>query len=620
MRLERLSARNFRCLVDFEMHLDALTVLIGENDVGKSSVLDILGLVLNSLSPDDEDFCDLGDGRTAEIEVVLSFSLEPEDDVAVPYSRDGVLTIRQVFTQGSSQRFYLGEKCIDERLNQNIDSLKKAELEELITEFDAGVLSEMANNDQRKGWLQEYAQRAPRTEAWVETPRRWEVIVPTFERYSALDYQQPENIVMKTLRQVYLQVIHEPVEHEGIVDGGEIEERHLIQSLREIEKQVYEAIQERVLELKDLAHRFNPRLVDLSFVPTLDFSGALRTGGFTINDGRGHHYLSKSGDGTKRRMLLAVLEWDRQIALEQSQEAAYLPTVIRGYDEPDTNLHYDAQHQVLDSIAQIATAEHSNIQALVCTHSLAMIDRTPAQSIRLLTLDKEGHSHVTALEVGDDEEVITFLSQLAREFGITNTLMFYERCFLLVEGHTEKNALPILYRRLYGRSLIEDGIVLVDLDGNGAARPFLRLLNRNKKEAVVILVDRDAEESGEASLTGTALREAGFDDDFITERLCLVGSSEFEDAFSNADIVKCLQTNWPIQDEEDEWTEEKIDGIRQSGAKFSKELIKSINRTNPPTGHIDKSVYGIHIAERCDEIPAEIIRMFEVARAVSGTN
>ena len=40
--LERLSVDNYKCLVDFELHFDELTLLLGVNGAGKSSVLDVV--------------------------------------------------------------------------------------------------------------------------------------------------------------------------------------------------------------------------------------------------------------------------------------------------------------------------------------------------------------------------------------------------------------------------------------------------------------------------------------------------------------------------------------------------------------------------------------------------
>jgi predicted ATP-dependent endonuclease of OLD family len=51
MILRQIEAENFRCLRSVSMPLHKLTTLIGENDSGKSSTLDLLDLVLNDQRP-----------------------------------------------------------------------------------------------------------------------------------------------------------------------------------------------------------------------------------------------------------------------------------------------------------------------------------------------------------------------------------------------------------------------------------------------------------------------------------------------------------------------------------------------------------------------------------------
>ncbi|MDR1856339.1 MAG: AAA family ATPase [Desulfovibrio sp.] len=46
MILKKIQIKNFRCYGDFTLGLDRTTVLIGENNTGKTSVLDALRLCL----------------------------------------------------------------------------------------------------------------------------------------------------------------------------------------------------------------------------------------------------------------------------------------------------------------------------------------------------------------------------------------------------------------------------------------------------------------------------------------------------------------------------------------------------------------------------------------------
>jgi putative ATP-dependent endonuclease of the OLD family len=56
MRLEHLHVAGFRSLKDTEIDFDDLTLLIGPNDSGKSSVLDAVDILLTGRPPDPSDY------------------------------------------------------------------------------------------------------------------------------------------------------------------------------------------------------------------------------------------------------------------------------------------------------------------------------------------------------------------------------------------------------------------------------------------------------------------------------------------------------------------------------------------------------------------------------------
>jgi hypothetical protein len=428
-----------------------------------------------------------------------------------------------------------------------------------------------------------------------------------------MDYNDPANIVSKTLKQVYEQTIYERQE-----DGEEIASRRLIKPLRNVEVQARENIQEKVMELESYISKYNTGVHEISYDPVFDFEGSLRPGQFLLDRGYGLHALSRIGDGTKRRMFMAVTDWDREVTLAQTSASSRLPSIIRGYDEPDTNLHYGAQRLMFHSIADIVTAENSRTQAILCTHSLTMIDRAPAQIIRIFSLDINGCTCTDQLDTNNDPEIETFLKNLARELGITNTIMFYERCFILIEGFTEEIALPILYRRLYDRSIIEDCIRIINVKSSGAVREFLKLMQKNREDLIIVFVDSDSEGSRDANLTRRSLIEIGFEDAFIDKRFIFIGEREFEDAFSNIAIVRALQSNWPRTDGLD-WRQDEIEQLRES-VKYSDALQRVVYEQTPEDGaKWTKPIFGRVLAETCEieEIPEEITRLFNLAQEIT---
>ena len=107
MQLLEFRVRNFRCLKDVTLNLHELSILIGENDAGKSSFLDALEIALDGTAPDKKDYftleTDSDDGSESvseeDIELVLRFALDVWDhDTYTPYqAQDGNFYLRRCF-------------------------------------------------------------------------------------------------------------------------------------------------------------------------------------------------------------------------------------------------------------------------------------------------------------------------------------------------------------------------------------------------------------------------------------------------------------------------------------------------------------------------------------------
>lgn len=620
MRLTKLKAKGFRALRQIELEFEPLTVLIGENDSGKSSVLDLLDIILSGGRPDSTDFHQDENGTSVnKVEAEVVFQLDDQgDDAARPYALNDCLQVRYIFTSNPSNRecWYWSEVPQDERLAQDFAKLTAQIQKDLITALDSSVsTTEISNAEKRLAWLEERKACAAKEPKWMPVPGKWGEFLPRFERYNTLDYSAPENLISSTLKQVYEQTIYEEVAHE---DGTKT--RRWIKPLRDVETQAITRLRDEVSKLDGYIKKYNKTVRSIGYEPRFDFTASLKTGDLEVDTGRGLHILTKTGAGTRRRTYMGILDWDRDISQQEAKSAAGLPSIIRGYDEPDTNLHYEAQRFMYQVIAEIVNAPHSRVQAILCTHSLTMIDRAPAQSIRFFRLCDEGCSEVSKLETNHDPDIENFLSYVAREIGITNSLIFYERCFVLIEGPTEENALPVLYRKVYGRSLLEDGIRIVNVSGNGAFKEFLKLWSRNRQELTIVLADSDTQTQSAARLTRDVLRAAGFPQAFVDERLIFIGSREFEDVFADELIARCLEGHWPRA--EGTWQSADVAAIRGQ-SKFSDAIGKMVREKQQETSeHWTKPVFGTKLAEMCScaEIPKSILEIFDLMRRIAIVN
>jgi len=624
---------SFDSLPGVEFRVEPLTVLIGPNDCGKSSLLDALELVLSDGKPDPNDFhrpmpsaVPKDESRVVppvdSIQICLEFSLESDrDELAADLALEGILTLRVTFTAESVEKSILVRVPGDPRLRQDFVKMKAADQTALVQDIDPSALASLSNISQRAEWLANRAKGAAMVTEWQAIPRGIATFLPRFERYSTMAYDDPSGVVLRTLRQVYEAVVFEEVEEEGRVI------RRPVEALRRIRQDVEARINKEVQQLLEYIKRYNPRVNTISYDPSIDFSGGLKAGQFQLDDGHGLRYLSKVGDGTKRRMFIAVVDWDREVTLAQSLGEGELPSIIRGYDEPDTNLDYTSQRRMYQSISDIANAPSSRVQAVVCTHSPRLVDQAPARSIRLLSW-QDGRSRVSWLRTDEDPAIECFLVGLARELGLTNSLMFYERCFILVEGPTEENALPYLYRSVFGHSLLEDGIRIINVESNGAVKEFLRLLSKNRQDLTLILADLDGEQANKGpKLTRQILAECQFSEEFIRSNLQFIpvevvgaNGAEFEAAFSDEVIARALQREWPKA--EGQWQPDDIYRLRQeAGTKFSAKLSTGVwEMSAQDSNSWSKPTFGCVLGQECGpaDIPNEIDALFARAREIAG--
>lgn len=605
MKLSQVIIKNFRCLKDVTLPIHELTVLIGENDAGKSSVLDLLDIIINEHQPEDGDYYfyeddSRNDRRQEEIiEAILEFEVYPDEVVSLELlTENGTFQFRRRYTKESTELWYFGRIYRDNVLNQDLSSKKVAEIDQIIQ--DLGITYEgRPIKEEKIRLIIDFRLHAPFDEGWVSvSPVTIRELLPRFERYRSIDYQDPTNLVLKTLKTVY---------ESKIFEVDEAGQRQPVPTLRALKTEIEDELNNKVAELLDYVQRYNKRVRRIEFEPSIDFSSGLRSGQFSLDDGRGLHLLAKSGDGTKRRLLLSFFDWDREI-VSQGQTRS----LIRGYDEPDVNLHYEAQRHMYRTIRDVVCRPESRIQAVVCTHSLTMIDHAPATSINLLRLGECGEANVNHLVTDNDQEVEDFLTNLAAELGITNSILFYERCYIIIEGPTEENALPILYRGLYGHSLIEDGIRLINIEGNGGRTGLLKLLGRNRQAMTLALLDRDSETYGD-------FISAGFSEGRLHSQVIYIGQREFEDAFENTVICMCLNAVWPRCDG-NSWLLEHLRHLRENTErKFSDGLMGLIRQYSESGPANKKSIFGCELARRCpqDKIPVEITNLFERARQIS---
>lgn len=387
------------------------------------------------------------------------------------------------------------------------------------------------------------------------------------------------------------------------------------EQLRDMLDRVSDVLQDATKDLLPIAQNLNSNIKNINVIPQIDISSGLKKTPITIQGINGvETYLNNFGLGTKKRMFMAIMEWTSKIIKDNSN-------IIRIYDEPDNNLHIEAQRKLFKTIK---AGCNSNGQAIICTHSPFIIDVTPIESIRIVGKDQIGNKVIQSLN-NMDNEVKNFIDKICREVGISNSHIFLEKCFILVEGRSEQNFINIAYEKIFKSSLLEDGIVIINIDGNGSAITALKVLLQNGKDNVLLVLDNDSTcmqgEGVKTTLKGIIGEEAT--EKFIKNNIIFVGEKEFEDCFSNEYIAKVINLAGYSKSENELWSKEDIGSLRVKD-KFSDEIKNLINRnrdkkvmdfkflTKPLLGEL----LGRYI--ELEYMPYQLLNILLEARKISG--
>ena len=192
--------------------------------------------------------------------------------------------------------------------------------------------------------------------------------------------------------------------------------------------------------------------------------------------------------------------------LRQSSQFSFRSILV---EEPEAHLHPQLQVLLLRHFVKVASAEEGNqVQVIASSHSPILASQAPVDSI--VSVHERG-GKVSAVSVCSIDMDAELKKKLQRFLDATRGELFFARRILMVEGIAEALLLPVL-TKIAGGCLKESAVTLLNADGLNF-NAFLPLFGENRLGCpVAILTDGDAKKVGDppsATATGLKAKEAG---------------------------------------------------------------------------------------------------------------
>lgn len=189
-------------------------------------------------------------------------------------------------------------------------------------------------------------------------------------------------------------------------------------------------------------------------------------------------HIDNQGEGIKRQIWFALLK------LQAVKEVTNNKRYIWCFDEPETHLHPKAQREFFKTLRTLAA---KNFQVLVSTHSSVFVDASNLDEINSFRID---NSYTTIRKSQSVAEILHTIGVLNSDF------LFYDK-FLMVEGDTEEVLIPSLYQKYTGKTLRQENIQIINLRGSKNTKNADYLLESlidgfaSKEDLAIYIFDAD---------------------------------------------------------------------------------------------------------------------------------
>jgi len=525
MHLGKLRIRGFRCFEDFEIEFQpGINVLVGENDTGKTAILDALRLSLG-IGPQRETYLDTdldyfknADGTSArEVRFDLTFADLSETDLWVflemlSLDPDGMNPTLQLHVKywlesvrGTDRQRFRFWGGADESEEQSIPQ----EVMELFSYVHMEALRDAIRflrpaRGNRLGQL--FAKLEPDREKQKVLAKGLSEAVSSSEGWNTLLRNAESKINVHLLRTALkdtsplAQLSFVPQEFKQIAEGLKL----LCHLAEPVSKQTAEQVLkdgEKIDDYFEEAVRGRYRLKGVAFSSADDFLKQTRLCELIQHLFPFSMEVGQMGLGTANLLYAATVLGDLE-KYRKDNEDVYIAMMI---EEPEAHLHPQLQRNLFSYFEEVGK---QGIQVFITSHSPTITAQTSLNTVTVL--QRSSDRKVRTVPLRSISLPDKSLRLLQRFLDVTKSQLFFARGVLLVEGVSEALLLPTLARRIGGEfDLGHKGVEIVNI-GGVAFEHFARLFNNADKSKrlrmrAAILTDGDSSDGELSSRAKNAL-------------------------------------------------------------------------------------------------------------------
>ena len=404
MRITKLKLKNFRSYQnEVKIVLNDLTVFVGKNDVGKSSILEAVEIFINDgkglikIDSDDVNKAALAKGDN-EVVITLVFENLPqnlvldatnETNLADEYllNAEGHLEVIKKFVNGGKPKVFIKANHPNNENCSNLLEKKITELRAILKEHNIECEDQTRSAVIRAAVWNHFSDDLRTEEREIDvskgdTKAIWEKLNNYLPVYSLFQSDRKnsdsDNEVQDPMKLAVKQILSDT---------------ELISTLNGVATEVHSKLTEVVNQTLEKLNEMNPGIADSlnPVIPSVDslkwvdvFKNVSITGDEDIP-------INKRGSGVKRLILLNFFRAEA----ERRRINQNTTSIIYAIEEPETSQHAEHQKILIDALKDLAGSE--NTQVILTTHSASIVKKLEFDHIKLIT-ENDGVRNVSNVE------------------------------------------------------------------------------------------------------------------------------------------------------------------------------------------------------------------------------
>lgn len=215
-------------------------------------------------------------------------------------------------------------------------------------------------------------------------------------------------------------------------------------------------------------------------------------------------------------------------------------------EEPEAHLHPQLQERVMDLLKEHSDVSQADkrVQVILTTHSPSLVSNARIEDMTLVH-----KAQVSSLALGKTKLKHTDYSFLRRFIDATKANLFFARGVMMVEGPAEAILLPAI-AEICGRSFSKHGVSMVNVGHTGLYH-YARILQREGEGAdipipVVCLTDRDIVPDVAKPYVPKPAKGKRFDSDYSPADVATLVQNKKDRAEGGKTIV-CVSDRWTFE-------------------------------------------------------------------------